>query len=121
MRSWLKRIRGAIGVGVTWATGWGTLGGLYWLVRTGAEFGVAGSAPRDEAVRKRMLHNTAKKPSKVRLSVFVNSYFSLDKPVSTKIAQTLSDQPVNLKILSREELYFPSLADRFWHPEVLAY
>lgn len=40
MRSWLKRIRGAVGVGVTWATGWGLFGGLYWLVLTGSELGV---------------------------------------------------------------------------------
>ena len=40
MRGWFRRIRGAIGVGLTWAVGWGLGGGLIWLVRTFAEFGV---------------------------------------------------------------------------------
>lgn len=35
MRSWLKRIRGTIGVGLTWAVGWGLFGGILWLIRTG--------------------------------------------------------------------------------------
>ena len=39
MRSWLKRIRGAIGVGLTWAVGWGLFSGLWWLVATWSEFG----------------------------------------------------------------------------------
>lgn len=26
--NWLRRLRGAIGVGLTWATGWGVIGGL---------------------------------------------------------------------------------------------
>lgn len=33
MRSWLRRIRGAIGVGLTWAAGWGLFGGTLWLFR----------------------------------------------------------------------------------------
>ena len=40
MNGWLRRVRGALGVGVTWATGWGLAGGLYWLVRTGSEVGL---------------------------------------------------------------------------------
>ena len=40
MKSWLRRIRGAIGVGLTWAAGWGLAGGLIWLVRTFSEFGI---------------------------------------------------------------------------------
>jgi len=28
MKKWLKRIRGAVGMGLTWATGWGFVGGL---------------------------------------------------------------------------------------------
>ncbi|MEM7416482.1 MAG: hypothetical protein AAF389_13340 [Gemmatimonadota bacterium] len=40
MKSWLRRIRGAVGVGVTWAAGWGLFGGLFWLARTWSEFGV---------------------------------------------------------------------------------
>ena len=28
MRKWLKRIRGAVGMGLTWAIGWGFVGGL---------------------------------------------------------------------------------------------
>ena len=40
MKSWLRRIRGAIGVGLTWAIGWGGFGSLYWFIRTGSEFGV---------------------------------------------------------------------------------
>lgn len=39
MRSWLKRIRGAIGVGLTWAAVWGLVGGLIGLVMGFAEFG----------------------------------------------------------------------------------
>ncbi len=39
MRSWLKRIRAAIGVGLTWAVGWGLSGGLMWLIMTAAEYG----------------------------------------------------------------------------------
>ena len=39
MKGWLKRVRGAIGVGVTWAAGWGLGGGLIWLTRTFSEFG----------------------------------------------------------------------------------
>ena len=33
MRGWLRRIRGAIGVGLTWAVGWGVFGGMLWLLR----------------------------------------------------------------------------------------
>lgn len=33
MRGWLRRIRGAIGVGLTWATCWGLFGGALWLFR----------------------------------------------------------------------------------------
>lgn len=40
MKSWLKRIRGAIGVGLTWAVAWGLTGGLMWLVMTASEFGI---------------------------------------------------------------------------------
>ena len=40
MKSWLKRIRGTIGVGLTWAVGWGLFGGIQWFIRAGAEFGV---------------------------------------------------------------------------------
>ena len=40
MRSWLKRIRATIGVGVTWAVGWGLSGGLMWLIMTAAEYGI---------------------------------------------------------------------------------
>lgn len=39
MRDWLKRIRGATGVGLTWAVGWGLGGGLIWLARTFTDFG----------------------------------------------------------------------------------
>ena len=28
MRKWLKRIRGAVGMGLTWAVGWGVVGAL---------------------------------------------------------------------------------------------
>ena len=34
MRNWMKRIRGAIGVGLTWATGWGLFGGAWWAFRS---------------------------------------------------------------------------------------
>ena len=37
MNKWLKRIRGAVGVGLTWAVGWGFVGALMglWLQRPG--------------------------------------------------------------------------------------
>ena len=31
MKKWLQRIRGAVGVGLTWAVGWGVVGGLLGL------------------------------------------------------------------------------------------
>ena len=31
MKDWVRRIRGAIGMGVTWATGWGLVGGAFGL------------------------------------------------------------------------------------------
>lgn len=40
MGSWLKRIRATIGVGLTWAVGWGLGGGLMWLITTAAEYGL---------------------------------------------------------------------------------
>ena len=38
MRSWLKRVRGVIGMGLTWAVGWAPIGGIAGLV-IGALFG----------------------------------------------------------------------------------
>ena len=38
--SWLKRIRATIGVGLTWAAGWGLGGALMWLIRTAPEYGL---------------------------------------------------------------------------------
>lgn len=40
MKNWIRRVRGAVGVGITWAAGWGLFGGLFWLARTWSEFGV---------------------------------------------------------------------------------
>lgn len=42
MRKWLKRIRGAVGIGLTWAAGWaplGTLLGLFTFASGAAAFG----------------------------------------------------------------------------------
>ena len=39
-RNWRRRIRGAVGVGLTWAVLWGLGGGLMWLVRTAADNGL---------------------------------------------------------------------------------
>ena len=39
MRSWLKRIRATIGVGLTWAAVWGLVGGLIGLIMGFADFG----------------------------------------------------------------------------------
>lgn len=39
MRSWLERIRGTIGVGLTWAAAWGVFGGILGLVMGFPEYG----------------------------------------------------------------------------------
>jgi hypothetical protein len=39
MRKWLQRIRGALGIGLTWAAGWAPIGAITGLV-TGAVLGV---------------------------------------------------------------------------------
>jgi hypothetical protein len=43
MRKWLRRIRGAIGMGITWALAWGFVGGIpRWIfgIRADAPFGI---------------------------------------------------------------------------------
>lgn len=40
MGSWIKRIRGAIGVGLTWSVVWGLFGGIVGLVMGFPEFGL---------------------------------------------------------------------------------
>lgn len=39
-RGWPRRVRGTLGVGLTWAASWGLAGGLMWLLKTTAEYGL---------------------------------------------------------------------------------
>lgn len=39
-RGWPRRVRGSIGVGLTWAAAWGLVGGLIWFIRTAADYGL---------------------------------------------------------------------------------
>ncbi len=43
MKKWLKRIRGAVGMGLTWAVAWGGVGAILRLV-----VGIISGAPFDE-------------------------------------------------------------------------
>ena len=43
MNKWLKRMRGALGVGLTWAVGWGFVGGLLALLLGVLEPGIPGT------------------------------------------------------------------------------
>ncbi len=41
MKKWLKRIRGAVGMGLTWAVAWSGVGAIIMLVLGGSGFGLA--------------------------------------------------------------------------------
>ena len=45
MKRWLKRIRGAVGVGLTWAVGWSSVGAVIGLVYFFLVIGVASGLP----------------------------------------------------------------------------
>jgi hypothetical protein len=54
MQKWLQRIRGAVGIGLTWAAGWAPLGAITgWVTAAGASTLLgAGSAAGTLAIAK---------------------------------------------------------------------